>query len=200
MLRDGHCPPMRLMLVVLLALIIRNAPPASGRTYDPVADPEAVVLVDQARFTVLTPQLIRMEWSSDARFEDHASLVFINRRLPVPPFNAYSDGDWFTLDTEKLIVKYKKNSGKFAGHNLSVELLLNGKKITWSPGTEDEGNLQGTMRTLDGVRGGASLEQGLLSRNGWVLIDDSDRPLFDNSQWPWAMPRPEGDRQDWYFL
>ncbi len=41
-----------------------------------------------ARFTVLTPQLIRMEWSADGKFEDHASLVFINRRLPVPKFTA----------------------------------------------------------------------------------------------------------------
>ena len=53
---------------------------------NPVADPKAVVVVGNARFTVLTPQLIRMEWSADGKFEDHASLVFINRRLPVPKF------------------------------------------------------------------------------------------------------------------
>ncbi len=53
---------------------------------NPVADPKAVVTIGNARFTVLTPQLIRMEWSADGKFEDHASLVFINRRLPVPKF------------------------------------------------------------------------------------------------------------------
>ena len=53
---------------------------------NPVADPKAVVTVGNARFTVLTPQLIRMEWSADGKFEDHASFVFINRRLPVPKF------------------------------------------------------------------------------------------------------------------
>ena len=51
---------------------------------DPVADPKAVVTIGHARFTILTPQLIRMEWSADGKFEDHASFVFINRRLPVP--------------------------------------------------------------------------------------------------------------------
>ena len=55
---------------------------------NPVADPKAVVTIGNARFTVLTPQLIRMEWSADGKFEDHASLVFINRRLPVPKFEA----------------------------------------------------------------------------------------------------------------
>ena len=42
--------------------------------------------VGNARFTVLTPELIRMEWAADGKFEDHASFVFINRRLPVPKF------------------------------------------------------------------------------------------------------------------
>ena len=54
---------------------------------DPVADPRAVVILGNARFTVLTPELIRMEWAADGKFEDHASFVFINRRLPVPKFS-----------------------------------------------------------------------------------------------------------------
>ena len=53
-----------------------------------VADPKAVVVLGNARFTVLTPQLIRMEWAADGKFEDHASFVFLNRHLPVPEFYA----------------------------------------------------------------------------------------------------------------
>ena len=53
---------------------------------NPVADPRAVVVIGNARFTVLTPEMIRMEWAADGKFEDHASFVFINRRLPVPKF------------------------------------------------------------------------------------------------------------------
>ena len=60
---------------------LRAAP--DGRD-DPKADPRAVVVSGPARFTVLTPALIRMEWAADSAFEDHASLVFLNRRLPVP--------------------------------------------------------------------------------------------------------------------
>ena len=57
---------------------------------DPVADPKAVVTLGHARFTVLTPELIRMEWAADGKFEDHASFVFINRRLPVPKYSTRS--------------------------------------------------------------------------------------------------------------
>ena len=62
-------------------------PSLSEPAANPVADPKAVVIVGKARFTVLTPQLIRMEWAADGKFEDHASFVFINRRLPVPKFD-----------------------------------------------------------------------------------------------------------------
>ena len=62
-------------------------PPREGY-YNPVADPHALVTLNHARFTVLTPQMIRMEWAADGKFEDHASLVFINRRLPPPQFTS----------------------------------------------------------------------------------------------------------------
>jgi hypothetical protein len=41
------------------------------------------VILGKARFTVLTPELIRMEWAADGKFEDHASFMFINRRSAV---------------------------------------------------------------------------------------------------------------------
>jgi alpha-glucosidase len=89
-------------------------------------------------------------------------------------------------------------------------LNLGEKKIVWKPGTEDAGNLLGTARTLDTVRGSVKLEPGLISRDGWTVIDDSNRALFDStdfaftqgeqSPWPWVILRPAGDRQDWYFF
>jgi len=85
--------------------------------------------------------------------------------------------------------------------------------VTWHPGMEDKGNLGGTTRTLDGALGGKTREPigpGLISRDGWAIVDDSTRPLFDSadfsfpqgqaSPWPWVVERPAGDRQDWYFF
>jgi alpha-glucosidase len=181
--------------------------------YNPVADPKAVVKVDHARFTVLTPQLIRMEWAADGKFEDHASLVFLNRNLPVPKFGATSDKlGAVNIHTDALDLSYSGN-GKFTAENLTITFTLNGQNVTWHPGTPDTGNLMGTTRTLDGARGAKTkepIEPGLISRDGWTLVDDSSRPLFDsddfsfvngeNSPWPWVMQRPEGDRQDWYFF
>jgi len=178
---------------------------SAGRTAaapadDSVADPAAIVVSGEVRFTVLTPQMIRLEWSADAKFEDRASLVFLNRKLPVPPFTATNDGGALVLKTSALELRYQRNTGKFTAANLSVALQLNGAPVVWRPGTPDTGNLKGTTRTLDGVNGSTRLEPGLLSRDGWTVVDDSARLLFDHSDWAWVAPRPTGDRQDLYFL
>ncbi|HTS10849.1 MAG TPA: TIM-barrel domain-containing protein [Candidatus Limnocylindrales bacterium] len=218
-----RCAPLGLLRLALLTLAVaisagavRAATNPPGK-YDPVADPRAVVTVGHARFTILTPQLIRMEWAADGKFEDHASLVFLNRKLPVPKFDRLirTSGGITVLDlrTGDLSLRYTggNDNGKFDAENLSITLTLDGKQITWHPGMEDKGNLLGTARTLDGVKGSnTKLEPGLVSRDGWVVVDDSTRPLFDSddfsftegekSPWPWVMERPAGDRQDLYFF
>ena len=187
---------------------------AAEGSYDAVADPKAIVVVGHARFTVLTTQLIRMEWAGDGKFEDHPSFVFLNRRLPAPKFTVKRDGAHLTLDTGELQLTYDAaGDGKFAEGNLAISFALNGKTQTWHPGMEDTGNLQGTTRTLDGALGNKTKEPigpGLISRDGWAVVDDSTRPLFDSdnfsfaqgekSEWPWLMLRPPGERQDWYFF
>ena len=188
---------------------------ASESVTNPIADPRAVIVVGKARFTVLTPEMIRMEWAADGKFENHASFVFINRHLPVPKFSKEEAGKKLTLQTSALKLTYDGSTeeGKFTAGNLSVELTVEGKQVTWHPGMMDSENLQGTTRTLDGARGSQTrepIEQGLVSRSGWALVDDSTRPLFDSdnfsfkegekSPWPWVIERPAGDRQDWYFF
>ncbi|HEY1768105.1 MAG TPA: TIM-barrel domain-containing protein [Terracidiphilus sp.] len=197
--------------------------PGAGRAApasDPVADPEAVVTMGHARFTVLTPQLIRMEWSADGKFEDHASLVFINRRLPVPKYThaLTKDGGTLTIKTDALVLTYAPSGdGRFTAGNLSVALTVDDRPVAWHPGLEDTENLLGTTRTLDGARGAKTrepIEPGLVSRSGWALVDDSRRPLFDSadfrflegekSPWPWVMERPASEKRgsytDWYFF
>jgi len=199
-----------LSIILQTALVNAVAAPDS---YDPVADPRAVVLAGSARFTVLTPQLIRLEWANDGKFEDHASFAFVNRRLPVPQFTRQiGSGNRVVLKTSALTLVYDPGDtdGKFTPDDLAVSFSLSGKEVIWKPGMQDTGNLLGTTRTLDTARGGVQLEPGLISRDGWTLVDDSARPLFDSadfsfrageqSAWPWVILRPNGERQDWYFF
>jgi len=124
-----------------LAEAVADAPPT---TTDSVADPSAVVRTGHARFTVLTPELIRMEWAADDRFEDHPSLIFLNRRLPVPQFTKMLSGNTVTIDTGKLKLVYRRTAkaAGFTATNLAITLQLDGRAVTWRPGTPSTGNLQ----------------------------------------------------------
>ncbi len=169
--------------------------------YDPVADPAAAVTVGSARFTVLTSALLRLEWSPTGAFEDRPSLVFRNRHLPVPRFQIEHREGRLILRTDDLILRYAKNAGRFDANNLRIELRVEDRPVVWHPGADASGNLGGTCRTLDGVSGATEVEPGLLSRDGWAVVDDSTRPLFDDRDRPWVIPRAgAAGAVDWYFF
>ena len=179
-----------------------------AQQYNPTANPNSVVQSGKARFTVLTEHIIRMEYSNDSNFVDQASLTFVNRKLPMPEYGKSEKDGWLIIQTKYCSLHYHENSGPFTGHNLYIEYRDAKHSFTWKPGMKDNKNLKGTTRTLDGVSGKFSyyglkkikLEDGILSRSGWTLIDDSQRPLFDNSDWPWVQARPGGEVQDLYFF
>ena len=193
---------MKRFLVLLTALACTLSPAIAD---NPTADATAVVTSGNARFTVLTPQLSRMEWSADGQFEDRATLTFVNRETPVPEFKVRESKSKLTITTPALTLTYLKN-GKFSDKNLKAVFTLNGKEVVWTPGMENPQNLLGTTRTLDGADGSKlkePMEQGILSRAGWSLIDDSQRHVLtpDGSEWEeWVEARPEGDRQDLYLF
>ena len=193
---------MKRFLALLTALACTLSPAIAD---NPKADAKAVVTSGNARFTVLTPQLIRMEWSADGQFEDRATLTFVNRETPVPEFKVRESKSKLTITTPALTLTYLKN-GKFSDKTLKAVFTLNGKEVVWTPGMENPQNLLGTTRTLDGADGSKlkePMEQGILSRAGWSLIDDSQRHVLtpDGSEWEeWVEARPEGDRQDLYLF
>ena len=92
------------MLLICSALFARH--------YDnenPVANPNATVVCGNARFTVLTPELIRMEWSDYGKFEDNKSLTFVNRNLPVPKFTKSVSKSGATIKTDALSLRYRND-------------------------------------------------------------------------------------------
>jgi len=165
----------------------------------PVAHPDATVVFGNARFTVLTPRLLRMEWAEIGQFEDRCTYAFPSRYTATPPaITTRKDNDMLIIETGALTLRYGPEQGPFTAANLSVKLTLNGTPVVWMPGTPNPQNLRGTRRTLDGCEGEAALEEGLLSRAGWTLFDDSRNVIFDNDGWVGA--RPEFALQDWYFF
>lgn len=193
-----------LALMTALPALAQNAEPAMHGK----ANPAAVVQRSHVRFTVLTPRIIRMEWSPDGHFVDAPSQVFIDRDQPVPKFTTTTRDGTLHIDTASLSLAYKLGSGRFNAGNLTIHSKGFKTAFDWHPGDVETGNLKGTARTLDRYRGDVQLDtgkqldlgQGLLSRQGWHLVDDSKSFLFDDSAWRWVKKRTCSDCQDLYFL
>lgn len=161
-------------------------------TCEPVADPAAAVLAPDARFTVLTSRLLRIEYG---HFEDRPSQVFWHRKQPVPPYGVIREKDRLEIETEHLRLRYVPHARGLTRKSLSIELKALGK--TWRYGERDPHNLSGTARTLDGAAGPIRLDPGLVSRSGWSVVDDSRALVFDESSW--LRPRA-GSGIDLYFF
>ncbi|MGC9469692.1 MAG: TIM-barrel domain-containing protein [Anaerolineae bacterium] len=165
----------------------------------PSAHPDAVVTDGDVRFTVLTPRLIRLEWSESGEFEDRSTYAFPTRYVATPPaFHTSVTDAELQIDTGSLRLRYATGSGAFSASNLSIAYHVTDEERVWHPGMPSAANLRGTRRTLDWCAGDASLEEGLLSRDGWSLFDDSQRVVFDDTGWVGA--RPGFELQDWYFF
>lgn len=165
---------------------------------DPVAAPEAQVRSGSARVTVLASRLLRLEWTPDGAFDDRGTYAFPNRRAPVPAFEVLEEAGATVVQTEHLRLRHVPDGAAFSAANLSIE-LLGPPRARWTPGTVDRWNLGGARRTVDGARGPARLEPGLVSRSGWALVDDGDGFRFSDDGWVAARPPADG-RQDWYFF
>lgn len=204
----------KLCVAAVLAIATALCALASG----PKASPDAVVQDGCARFTVLRPEMIRIEYSPKGVFEDNATFSVVNRQLPVPKYSKTDDGKYVTITTDALSLRYRKGSNPLAEPaspaNLSITMSVNGNPVVWYPGLKDPQNLKGTYRTLDGNNGDdyrSRLEDGLISRSGWAVINDS--PSFkradgsrslalvpDSGGIDWAAPRADADALDLYFL
>src|SRR5450759_3490396 len=147
----------------------------------PVAQTAAVVAGAHVRFTLLTPRMIRMEYSPSVVFEDRPSQAFWFRHQPVPAFTVNQTAESIQIETDYLALDYHITSEGITQQTLSVKLKESGK--VWHYGERDRENLRGTARTLDGVKGTIRLEHGLMSRKGWALVDDSSSLVFDQNGW-----------------
>lgn len=186
--------------------------------WNPLADSAAVITSGNARFTVLTPQMIRVQYSTKKLFEDRATFAVVNRHLPVPAFTTREEDGYLYIETECLTLRYKIGGiikdGQKNSNILGITLRLNGSPVTWYPGKDDALNLLGTYRTLDGNIGDTHrvfLEKGLLSRAGWAILDESPSATrgdgsksfpFDGvvDGIPWVGKVLDTAAIDWYFM
>ena len=84
---------------------------------------QATVVEGDARFEVLTPEVVRMEYSPSGSFLDQPTFDILDRNFTVPSYTSSVSGGWLTITTSQLTLKYQLGSGPFTPVNTQMQLL-----------------------------------------------------------------------------
>lgn len=181
----------------------------------PQCTKEAVIQGDKYRITVLTASLLRLEYHEKGVFEDRATQAVWNRDFPVPKFQVEESETELYVYTGELELHYNKKP--FAANGLWIK-VNGGRGRTWHFGEEPE-DLGGTARTLDMADGAyvysnrpfargsnpiddkfvgkVPIEHGVISREGFSVLDDSRSMVLTEDGW--IAPREAGAVDTYFF-
>lgn len=158
------------------------------------------VVIGNSRFTFITAQLVRMEYAQGGRFLDDPTLFAVNRSP------AYTDvkveevsPQHYVLSTPAMRIEYYADGFPFGQTNLHVYFKqgTEAKERHWYIASRQSRNLLGAITTLDEVAGPVARQEGLLSRDGWYLINDTGKEVLRNG---WMSPRHKEHVQDLYLF
>ena len=162
----------------------------------PKSRAESILQGEKYRITVLTEGLLRLEYSQDGIFEDRPSQTVWNRDFETPEFMAEKSEKGLSIRTNRLHLTY--SGEEFTRDSLRIQVFAEGCTYgsVWRY-SDPVKDLGGTARTLDEADGAVPLGHGVISREGFAILDDSRTLLLteDGS----IAPR-EGERKDIYFF
>jgi len=162
-----------------------------------MAAPSNPVVAGKARFTVISPELVRMEYAVDGKFVDEPTLFATQREARCADFSVEEEGPKVVITTPRLRLKYTSDGRPFSQMNIEITVFRKTKNAEWRIYSEDDQNLGGPAATLDEGDGAIPVQDGLLSRNGWHVVDDSGKEILKDD---WVSERPVNHLKDLYFF
>lgn len=149
---------------------------------NPAANAENIIQGEKYRITVLTAGLIRLEYDEEGEFEDRATQVVWNRDFAPAEFTVKETEEELKITTDRVYLIYNKKEFSSFGLSIQVRGNISAYSSIWHYGEEVD-DLRGTARTLDCVDGACELEHGLMSRNGFAVLDDSTSLILREDGW-----------------
>ncbi|WP_419004543.1 TIM-barrel domain-containing protein [Bifidobacterium pullorum] len=151
------------------------------RGMHPAMSPTTTLQGEHWRIGLITESLVRLEWSDSGEFEDRATLMAVDRAFLPSGAVDYTTGErdgMLVVETPALRLTYDRKPFSKEGLTIVVKGVPDSQFNTWHYGDEPKGNLGGTARTLDEADGAIPLGQGVISRDGWAVLDDSASNVF----------------------
>ncbi|PWN68986.1 alpha-xylosidase [Chryseobacterium phosphatilyticum] len=156
------------------------------------------LILGNARFSIISPELIRMEYAFNGKFVDDPSLFAVNRNEFSPDFEIEKEKDnIYLIKTKRMKIRYRADGKPFSQMNISATIYNTPNDYQWKIYSTDDANLGGALSTLDGIEKEVPTNPGLLSKNGWQLIDDSGKEIIKDG---WIHERPIEHYRDLYLF
>ncbi len=133
---------------------------------------EQTYITGNYRFSVIAPELLRIENQADNKFCDEATQSVINRSFRKSDFTCSERNGLLIIKTSAAEFKFDLKKDL-----MSSIVLKDGRTVT----DYKKGNLKGTCRTLDNVNGSTKLNDGVVSLSGVAVLDDSDSLLLKSN-------------------
>ncbi len=134
-------------------------------------DDKYVVTHKNVRVSVITQRLFRAEYSENGVFTDMPTQKVWCRNFDAPKFKSKIVGGKIIITTPQCRVAVNCSDGSFSYAE------RNGKRIRHVK----RDNLKGTYRTLDATMGAISLGDGVISKSGTAVFDDSKSLLLEKN-------------------
>lgn len=175
----------------------------------PAMRADNVVSGEHWRIGLITDSLVRFEWSDSGVFENRPTQTVLNRDFGSPVERRVTERDGrVIIDTAALTIVYDQQPFSKEGLSVVVKGVADTQFNTWHYGDAQRGNLKGTARTLDEADGAIELDNGVISRDGWAVIDDSAANIIietdtvngkANPFGTWVSPRATAETDLYFF-
>jgi hypothetical protein len=139
----------RLAAVAVLALVAAVPAVPAGAAPHPRS---AAVIDGHARFEVLTPTLIRLEYAGDDHFQDAPTFTVPSRNFPTTSFTTAVVNGYLEIHTAGLTLRYREGSGPFTPANTTVQV----GSVTAAPQFPSYCAFGTACQAEDGLMGGSA--------------------------------------------
>lgn len=139
-------------------------------------------IIGNSRFTFITDNLVRIEYANKAKFLDDSTLFAVDRTIRPVDVKVEREGRKYIFKTSAMSLEVDYDGCPFGNVNLKARWEQDGKLKKWDLPDEQRENLLGPVVTLDAVGAPMKRMEGLLSRDGWYVINDSGKDVYKNGQ------------------
>ena len=189
-----HIPLSACLSCILLAFSITFSVNLSAQPLNSVY--KNPLVFGNNRITLISPTLFRLEYAEGGKFLDNPTMFAWSRDTLLKEFKVTQlGGNRYQIETSALRMVFDHDNFPFGLLNFEAFYKSGGKEKRFTIRNIHKNNLGGAVSTLDRVDKPIPLNDGLLSRDGWYIINDAGKEiLVDN----WIAQRDKGHVQDLY--